>query len=217
MPVTELAHFLLKHPYRSSHPSILSALPTAKKVLERASGCKFHFFSVSPNGSEASEVYILGHWQSVAAHQAFLPSEENQELLKLVEGLLDVEWMFHLDDQKVFGTEGGDEAREVLDAMATNEDGMKLVRVSLADENDRGDEGCALGEKRADFEGRIVKWYGSERSTRRRWPMVLGHRVEKDEGRDEAVILLPNIDPDQQSDLFEGTEVQHLWRMPLGE
>ena len=207
MPATELAHFLLKPPYHPSHPSLISALTTAKTVLERASGCNFHFFSVSPHASEASEIYILGHWQSVTAHQTFLPSEGNQELLKLVEGLLDVEWMFHLEDQKVFGTENGDEVKEVLDDLANNEEGMKLVRVFQ-------EEGGATGEKRADLEERVANLYDLERSDTRKWPVVVGYRVER---QNEAVVLSPNIEPNNGFDSLDGARVIRLWRIPLGK
>ena len=84
MTVTELAILPLTHPLTKDSPTLPNALiqklVTAKSVLEAASGYSFNYFQ---QVEEPSIIYILGSWDSVDAHGAFLPSRENQNLLQL--------------------------------------------------------------------------------------------------------------------------------------
>jgi hypothetical protein len=79
MTVTELAILPLIHPVTKEFPSLPSSLikklQTAKFVLQRESGHSFHYFQQL---EDPSIIYILGSWDSVAAHSAFLPSFDNQ-------------------------------------------------------------------------------------------------------------------------------------------
>ena len=93
MPVTEFAILNLTGPSERL-PYTYSVLIRARGILTSASGLPFHIYSSLKN---ERRLYLLGHWDSTAAHHAFLPSPENQALLGDLDGLLEVESMFHLD------------------------------------------------------------------------------------------------------------------------
>lgn len=105
-PITELAILPLLTPLT---PSIQSHLSKAKKILESASGHTFTYYTpkVSTSTSSKSKVYIIGAWDSVAAHKKFLVSEENLGSLELLKMDVNVEGieMWHVDmgggDRKV--------------------------------------------------------------------------------------------------------------------
>ncbi|RFU34616.1 hypothetical protein B7463_g1699, partial [Scytalidium lignicola] len=98
MTVTELAILPLSTPPENGIlPSgFLDKLSTAKKVLDNASGYNFHFFQ---QVEDPSLVYIIGRWSSVAAHDVFLPSDENKRLLELLKDDITISSviMYHLD------------------------------------------------------------------------------------------------------------------------
>ncbi|KUJ15551.1 uncharacterized protein LY89DRAFT_588084 [Mollisia scopiformis] len=85
MPVTEFAILPLTHPLTKENPtlpsSVIEKLKTAKEVLETASKNSFHYFQQI---EDPSIIYIIGKWDSPAAHGTFLPSPENQRLLGLL-------------------------------------------------------------------------------------------------------------------------------------
>lgn len=85
MTVTELAILPITHSLTKEFPALpphlIQKLQTAKSVLEKASGRAFYYFQ---QVEDTSIIYILGSWESVAAHREFLPSVENQRLLELL-------------------------------------------------------------------------------------------------------------------------------------
>lgn len=84
MPVSEIAVLPLSQPITKDNPtlpeSIIQKLRQAKEVLQTASSYPFRIFQQI---EDPSTVYILGLWDSVAAHTTFLASPENQGLLDL--------------------------------------------------------------------------------------------------------------------------------------
>lgn len=60
---------------------MLAKLSTARECLEQASGHTFRFFQQI---QDPSMVHIIGKWDSIDAHGAFLVSPENQHLLQLL-------------------------------------------------------------------------------------------------------------------------------------
>ncbi len=99
MAVTELA--LLRIVERSTEsPLVLSAelrnhLRLGKEAMEKASGYKFYYLHCL---EDSTLIFIVGGWPSIPFHmEEWIPSQENQALLKLLEGKVNVEWMFHLD------------------------------------------------------------------------------------------------------------------------
>ncbi|TAQ85622.1 hypothetical protein B7494_g6058 [Chlorociboria aeruginascens] len=118
MAVTELASIPLIHSIskdESLPPSLIQKLQTAKAVLESEAGCPFYYFQQIEN---PSTIYILGKWDSVEAHNRFLPSAENQTLLQLLKddiiGAGEVKMqMWHLDAD-IFGPDNSDSDKPVL-------------------------------------------------------------------------------------------------------
>lgn len=107
MPVSEIAILPLTHSITKDNPalpeSVIQHLKQAKQVLEAASGYAFHMFQQI---EDPSVVYITGLWDSAEAHNKFLPSPENQQLLELVKDDVRFEGdralqMWHID-QDVF-------------------------------------------------------------------------------------------------------------------
>lgn len=93
--VTVIALLRLSPPRRLSDTSIQSTLRHCLQVLRDWASHPFYLYSCL---EDATLVYIIGSWASVTQHrQEFLPSVENQTLLQLVDGNLDVEWMIHVD------------------------------------------------------------------------------------------------------------------------
>lgn len=94
-PVTEIALLRLISPYSISDTSIQSALRQCLQVLRNWAS---RLFCLHICLEDPSLIYIIGSWASVAQHRTkFLPSDENQALLQLVDGKFSVEWMFHID------------------------------------------------------------------------------------------------------------------------
>lgn len=95
-PVTEIALLRLIPPGRISDTSIQSALRHCLGVLRSWASRPFYLYICL---EDPDLIYIIGSWVSVAQHRTkFLPFE-NQALLQLVVGKLNVEWMFHIDLQ----------------------------------------------------------------------------------------------------------------------
>jgi heme-degrading monooxygenase HmoA len=84
MPVSEFAVIPLTQPITQDYPALpktlIQNLKYAKEVLESASGYGFRYFQQI---EDPSLIYILGLWDSVAAHDGFVASPENQRLLEL--------------------------------------------------------------------------------------------------------------------------------------
>ncbi|KAL3428298.1 hypothetical protein PVAG01_01807 [Phlyctema vagabunda] len=95
MVVTEVAILPLSPGAALSAPAI-ARFKEAKATLEKAHHYDFYFFQ---QVEDPSIIYILGSWPSVAAHQAFLPSTENQRLLTLLRDEVNADQiqMFHVD------------------------------------------------------------------------------------------------------------------------
>lgn len=115
MPVTEFALLPLTHALTQENPSLppslITKLKTAKTVLETASKYTFHYFQQI---EDPSIIYIIGKWDSPAAHGIFLPSPENQRLLEMLKDDIESEdpkrkmSMWHLDSD-VFKIDKGEE------------------------------------------------------------------------------------------------------------
>jgi quinol monooxygenase YgiN len=95
MAVTELAILPLIPNVLVSSPAPVENLKRAKQVLESSSGYNFNFFQQI---EDSAVLYIIGAWSSTAAHEAFLPSSQNQSLVDSVKGYIDTEniLMYHL-------------------------------------------------------------------------------------------------------------------------
>jgi hypothetical protein len=77
MTITELSHLRITPP--STLPYLSSSLTHAMTLIRTTTSHTFHLLSSSPN-----DLFILGSWDSVHAHEQFIASAENQALLKLL-------------------------------------------------------------------------------------------------------------------------------------
>ena len=79
--ITELAILPLLRPLT---PKTISNLGIAKDVLDRASGFAFTYHLPHNHPDSSQNLYLFGNWGTVAAHEQFLVSKENLELLELL-------------------------------------------------------------------------------------------------------------------------------------
>lgn len=189
MPVTELAilpltHALTKEDTSSLPNSLIPKLRTAKSVLETASGHPFHYFQ---QVEDPSILYLVGKWESVAAHAAFLPSADNRRLLALLKDDIVMESddaekkmaMWHLDTD-VFCFDGSESVKSVFTA--------KTIRL---------DQYFVPKEKNAVFAERLGEVRGLLESFTKPYQVVGGWRIEKEEEAKEEwelFLILENVE-----------------------
>ncbi|KAH8598121.1 hypothetical protein B0O99DRAFT_539224 [Bisporella sp. PMI_857] len=166
MAVTELAIIPLSHPLTEANP-LIQKLKVAKSVLETKSGYPFHYFQQI---EDPSIIYTLGKWDSVAAHAAFLPSAENQDLLRLlkddISASIDRQMkMWHLDGD-IFSVKEGE--RDVLQAPTVS---LSRHFVPI--------------EKKAGFMNKFVEVKGLLEDYTTTLKVVGGWRIEKESIGDE--------------------------------
>jgi hypothetical protein len=91
--ITELAHLRLLPPSTLTH-SLLTNLKVVLKVSEEYTGHRFYYLQQI---EDPSLLYLVGEWDSLEQHmQGFIPSQENQELLESLKGMVGVEWLLHV-------------------------------------------------------------------------------------------------------------------------
>lgn len=100
MPVTELAILPLGPRVDPSDESFRAKLLRAREVMETALGMSGRRFVYFQGVEDPRVLYLLGDWRSPAEHwDHFIPGPENQELLALLGGELDLSRieMYHVD------------------------------------------------------------------------------------------------------------------------
>ncbi|KAF1837232.1 hypothetical protein BDW02DRAFT_544447 [Decorospora gaudefroyi] len=94
MPITELALLRLNAGTSLSTPALRSALLHAKSLMQTYTNRSFYYLQQI---EDPSLIYVLGEWDSLEQHMRdFIPEEENQAVLKSLEGRLGVEWLMHV-------------------------------------------------------------------------------------------------------------------------
>ncbi|OAX37122.1 hypothetical protein K503DRAFT_743210 [Rhizopogon vinicolor AM-OR11-026] len=94
MPITEFASLSLMSPNKLSDPHVVDLFSKLSSWQASASGYPLCFFT---NQHELREVYLVTGWNDVAAHEEWIKSARNQELLEIGGKFLDVIGMVHLD------------------------------------------------------------------------------------------------------------------------
>ncbi|KAF2728739.1 hypothetical protein EJ04DRAFT_516400 [Polyplosphaeria fusca] len=95
MTVTELALLRILPPTTADDASVRSKLAKAKDVMEKFSGNHFHYLQ---QVEDPALIYVVGEWESAEQHvKEFIPTDDNQSLLKELEKELAVEWLIHFD------------------------------------------------------------------------------------------------------------------------
>ena len=134
MPVTELALLHLPPSSLPLSPSLKSKLLSAKQAMEEFTSHTFYFYTQL---QDPAYIHIIGTWESVTQHrEVWIPSEENQALLRMLEGEVEVEWMGHVDFELGDGVVMGD----VL-PLRNEDEVIAIERFFVADEKTNEFEG----------------------------------------------------------------------------
>lgn len=95
MTVTEFSVLLLRSSDLSLHSPPLAPLFTLLSERQSSySGFPLRFYI---NKASPCEVYLISGWKDVPAHNVWIASEGNQELLRLLEPYLTIKDFIHLD------------------------------------------------------------------------------------------------------------------------
>src|ERR1700759_3164876 len=96
MTITEFVTFELIAPHTLENPDPLLAELFGRGAQAQAawSGHELHFFT---NPATPSELYLISGWKDVSAHEKWIASDQNQELMKKFGQLLEVKGLAHLD------------------------------------------------------------------------------------------------------------------------
>ncbi|KAH7096067.1 hypothetical protein FB567DRAFT_48457 [Paraphoma chrysanthemicola] len=184
MPVTEIALLRLSSNVSINDAQLRSKLVHAKKVMQDFTGRSFYYFEQI---EDSSNVYIVGEWESLDQHMnVFIPSEANQALLEALKDNLTVEWLLHVDashDSLPLPKSEGDKAKDLR-----GEAVISVVRHFVK-----------TGET-AEFQQTFEenKHYLQEFLTE--GALGGGWRVDKEDGKDEWVLLCPWTSVKQHGD-----------------
>ncbi|KAF1956348.1 hypothetical protein CC80DRAFT_492592 [Byssothecium circinans] len=108
-PITEVARLRLHHGVSITDPQLRAKLRLARQMMKTYTGRSFyimqshHTLSAPPTDPDRDSqdnrvLYIIGEWDSIEQHMdEWIPSQDNQDLLKDLKEYLTVEWMFHID------------------------------------------------------------------------------------------------------------------------
>ncbi|KAG2031620.1 hypothetical protein BDR03DRAFT_972188 [Suillus americanus] len=94
MPITEFASLSLIPPNILSDPHVVEFFSKVSSWQSSSSGYSLNFFT---NPAESAEIHLITGWDDVHAHEKWIASSRNQELLQIAEGLLNIIGMVHLD------------------------------------------------------------------------------------------------------------------------
>ena len=163
--VTEFSRLTIKDGALEQHrEAINQGLARAKKGMEDFTGNEFCLFEEVEN---PNHVYIVGEWASLEQHMdQWIPSVENQGLLKALGPFFEVDYLFHLD-QRLGRIPPGTPAP----ILSCGRHVMESV-------------------KRHDFENTFTK-RKSCLEAHTLGSVGAGWRVEKEEGREEFVLFCP--------------------------
>jgi hypothetical protein len=94
MPITEFASLSLIPPNTLSDPHVVDLFSKVSSCQSSSSGYPLIYFT---NPAEPAEIHLITGWEDVRAHEKWIASSRNQELLQIAEGLLNIIGMVHLD------------------------------------------------------------------------------------------------------------------------
>jgi heme-degrading monooxygenase HmoA len=93
-PPQNLASFSLVSPNKLSDPHVVELFSKVSSWQASSSGYPLCFFT---NPEELAEIYLITGWDDVAAHEKWIKSPRNQELLQIAKKILNIIGMVHLD------------------------------------------------------------------------------------------------------------------------
>jgi hypothetical protein len=94
MPITEFASLSLIPPNTLSDTHIIHLFSKISSWQSSTSGYLLTFFT---NPAEPAEIHLITGWDDVRAHEKWIASSRNQELLQIAKGFLNIIGMVHLD------------------------------------------------------------------------------------------------------------------------
>ncbi|TFY56789.1 hypothetical protein EVG20_g8793 [Dentipellis fragilis] len=94
MPVTEVAILNFIPPHDIHTPALLPLFRFLSERQSAWSGFPLRFFQ---NASKEGEIYLVSGWKDVPAHNGWIASDANQELLTLLKSYLTVASLMHLE------------------------------------------------------------------------------------------------------------------------
>jgi heme-degrading monooxygenase HmoA len=165
MPVLELLLLRLRPGISPTDPTLVQNLSTVRSLVHTNS----RFYQCI---EDASLVYILGQWPSLAAHQAFLASPEREAILSHQTHQLDFRWMVHLDVP---------EGKTIEDALPFAAPVLNIAKTTFT--------APGAGEVDAYKRVRGVRWRSKIVDATRPYPLFEGWRIDAPEGEAEHVVL----------------------------
>jgi heme-degrading monooxygenase HmoA len=204
MTVTELALLRLLPPATANDASIRTKLARAKEVMEKWTGNTFHYLQ---QVEDPALIYVVGEWDSAQQHvEEFIPTEDNQGLLRELEKELAVEWLIHFDAP-----------HSVLPLPKSADDKYNRVTYSVnrhfVKDGQRGALETFFEDNKHHLQDFVTE--GS---------IGGGYRVDCDDGKEEFVLMSPWKDVDQHyafaktegfaryskiKELIDGAEIKH--------
>ncbi|KAJ4296753.1 hypothetical protein N0V90_006801 [Kalmusia sp. IMI 367209] len=183
-PVTEFSRLSIKDGLSDADKEVIPrVLAHAKKLMEDFTCRSFFIFE---GIEQPGHIFILGEWASVEQHmKEWIPSPQNQGLLKDLEHLVNVDWLFHLDiafgslpiSRQVLGT--GQE----LFAERTDGDAIRPIvfscGIQVMDTSKRPGFETTFNKGKPCLEAHTLGHVSS------------GWRVDADAGREEFVLFSP--------------------------
>lgn len=165
MPVTEFSRLSLKQGLDEEQKLLARrGISRAKKLMENFTHNDFYIFQEI---EDPNHIYIVGQWASLEQHvDSWIPSEDNQDLLKDLGPLVDVDYLFHIGVS--FGSIPPSKKSTIFSV------GRHVMEI----------------KKRPGFE----KTFDSRRNgleMHAPGPINGGWRIEKEPGREEFVLFVP--------------------------
>ncbi|KAI1788404.1 hypothetical protein LXA43DRAFT_848417, partial [Ganoderma leucocontextum] len=94
MTVTEFATLKLVSPYTWDSPDVHALFQTLSTQQGAWSGYPLRFFA---DTTDPQLIYLITGWESAAAHNEWIASEQNQKLLERTKGVIEVEGLAHAE------------------------------------------------------------------------------------------------------------------------
>ncbi|KAF8609011.1 hypothetical protein BDV93DRAFT_214882 [Ceratobasidium sp. AG-I] len=139
-PVTEFADLRLKPGFTLGDSVLQDGLRRVNAEQSAWSTFPLHWFTYTPtDDSHETHVCILSQWASVSAHQAWIDSPQNQDLLALLGPKLDIASFCHID---LHVSRQGVELDEVLEASNLSWETLGAAERAFAGDNVELGDAC---------------------------------------------------------------------------
>ncbi|EDU39921.1 hypothetical protein L13192_02008 [Pyrenophora tritici-repentis] len=177
MTITEIALLRLYPTTSLVTPDLRSKLAHAATVMRQHTSRPVYYLQQI---EDPSYIYIITEWESLASHmEDFIPSPANQNLLQSLQGLLTVEWLWHIETPLSDLPLPVTQAEAEVEAAVNGQRVWSLIRhVIKADEKHR-------------FQGHFDTKKGYLQDFVTEGNIGGGWRVDGEGGKDEFVLICP--------------------------